>query len=134
LQANRRNFNNPPYSINDSAVSYVFSPQILPAGEIREYSMLLAAADENGFAQVTFKQARPDARQPDSDSSEIVPERTRYFRQASEKETMRNDLVILRDLLGRLEEYRAGRSMLTEEELANIELIVDRIKDRYGFR
>jgi hypothetical protein len=130
LQATRRNFNNPPYSINDSAVSYVFSPRYLPAGEIREYSILLAAADENGFAQLTFKQPETGVRPPNS--SGIALARTGTVRGASEEETMRNDLVILEDLLARLENYRAGRSMLTEEEMANIELIINRIKDRYS--
>jgi hypothetical protein len=47
---------------------------------------------------------------------------------------MRNDLVILRDLLGRLDDYQAGRVSLSEEELTNIELILNRIKDRYRGR
>jgi hypothetical protein len=132
LPANRRNFNNPPYSINDSAVSYVFNPRNLPAGEMMEYSILLAAADETGFAQVTFKQDRTDTRP--SDFSGTASLRDGTFHRSSENETMRNDLVILSDLLTRLNEYRAGRYMLTEEELANIELIIDRIKDRYNIR
>jgi hypothetical protein len=131
LPANRRNFNNPPYSINDSAVSYVFNPQNLPAGEMIEYSILLAAADETGFAQVTFKQDRMPRL---SDSPGTAPLRAGDLRRSPEDETMRNDLAILSDLLTRLEEYREGRYMMSKEELANIELIINRIKDRYNIR
>ncbi|MDR2786722.1 MAG: hypothetical protein LBB83_12505 [Treponema sp.] len=148
LQYNRRNFTNPPYSINDSAVSYVFNPQRLPAGESRVYSILLAAADENGFAQVAFKSGSTDTRppaapaapaspaqNPASSTPSSPPERTAPpSRQSSEEETMRNDLAILRDLLSRLDDYHAGRVTLSEEELANIELILNRIKDRYQGR
>jgi hypothetical protein len=145
LQYNRRNFTNPPYSINDSAVSYVFNPQRLPSGESRTYSVLLAAADENGFAQVAFKSPSADTRATAAPAgparnpaySEAAPPPRRNgssSRQPSEEETMRNDLVILRDLLGRLDDYQAGRVSLSEEELLNIELILNRIKDRYQGR
>jgi hypothetical protein len=145
LQYNHRNFTNPPYSINDSAVSYVFNPQRLPAGESRTYSVLLAAADENGFAQVSFKSGAADTRpagipaRPAQNpaSSEAVPSpwgSGSSSRQPSEKEIMRNDLAILEDLLARLDDYQEGRVTLSEEELANIELILNRIKDRYQGR
>jgi hypothetical protein len=133
LQYNRRNFTNPPYSINDSAVSYVFNPQRLPAGESRTYSILLAAADENGFAQVAFKSGSADNRAAGVPVPQ--PERTApSSRRPSDEETMRNDLAILKDLLARLDDYQAGRVSLTEDELANIELIINRIKDRYQGR
>jgi hypothetical protein len=148
LQFNRRNFTNPPYSINDSAVSYVFNPQRLPAGESRTYSVLLAAADESGFARVAFKSPSADTRAaavpaaPDRPaqtpaSPEAAPPQgstVSSSRQPSEEETMRNDLAMLRDLLARLDDYRAGRVTLSEEELTNIELILNRIKDRYRDR
>jgi hypothetical protein len=140
LQYNRRNFTNPPYSINDSAVSYVFNPQRLPAGESRTYSVLLAAADENGFARVSLDNragavpARP-AQTPVSPETAPSPRRSgSSFRQPSEEETMRNDLALLKDLLARLDDYHAGRVTLSEEELTNIELILNRIKDRYQGR
>jgi hypothetical protein len=139
LQYNRRNFTNPPYSINDSAVSYVFNPQRLPAGESRVYSILLAAADENGFARVAFSSGSPASAHPSqnpaspaaaSPPGRAVPSSPR----PSEEETMQNDLAMLKDLLARLDDYHAGRITLSEEELTNIELILNRIKDRYRDR
>jgi hypothetical protein len=185
LQYNRRNFTNPPYSINDSAVSYVFNPQRLPVGEARTYSILLAAADENGFAQVAVNSGSPasarSSQTPASPAAASPPGRTvpssarpsqtpaspaaasppggavpsparpsqtpaspaaaspsggavPSSARPSEDETMRNDLAILKDLLARLDDYRAGRIALSEEELTNIELIVNRIQDRYRGR
>jgi hypothetical protein len=139
LQYNRRNFTNPPYSINDSAVSYVFNPRLLSAGESRIYSILLAAADKDGFAQVVFKtgtraSARP-SQNPASPGAASPPERAVPSSPLlSQKETMRNDVAILRDMLARLDDCREGRVTLSEEELINIELILNRIKDRYRGR
>ncbi|MDR1410938.1 MAG: hypothetical protein LBI91_01890 [Spirochaetaceae bacterium] len=135
LMYNRRNFTNPPYSINDSAVSYVFNPQRLPAGESRSYTVLLAAADESGFGRVTFKPEAAPARAAslsgDSEQKQVPPGTGSASRPASEEETMRTDLVVLRDLLARLDDYMAGRNSLSDEEIINIELIINRIKDRY---
>jgi hypothetical protein len=135
LLYNRRNFTNPPYSINDSAVSYVFNPRRLPAGESRDYTVLLAAADEGGFGQVAFKSGVAPAlaaSSPGGPEQEQVPPRTGApSRPASEEETMRSDLVMLRDMLARLDDYMAGRNSLSDEEIINIELILNRIKDRY---
>jgi hypothetical protein len=139
LRYNRRNFTNPPYSINDSAVSYVFNPRRLPAGESRTHSILLAAADGDGFAHVAFKSGSPVSTRPSqnpasptpvSPPDRVLPSSPR----PSEEETMRNDVAILKDMLARLEDYHAGRVTLNEEELANIELILNRIKDRYQDR
>jgi hypothetical protein len=150
LQFNRRNFTNPPYSINDSAVSYVFNPQRLLPGEARDFAILLAAEAENGFTRVSFRSSSPDTRTaaaparpaqnqvssgtPASGGTTVPPGNSVSSRQPAEEETMRNDLVILRDLLASLDDYRSGRVRLSEEEIGNIELIIDRIKDRYQGR
>jgi hypothetical protein len=135
LMYSRRNFTNPPYSINDSAVSYVFNPRRLSTGEARNYTILLAAADENGFAQVAFKQdaasARTAAASGNPVQTQVPPKAGHSPRPASEEETMRSDLVILRDMLAMLDDYLAGRNSLSDEEIINIELIINRIKDRY---
>ncbi|MDR0453132.1 MAG: hypothetical protein LBH15_08820 [Treponema sp.] len=135
LVYNRRNFTNPPYSINDSAVSYVFNPRRLSAGESINYTILLAAADENGFGQVALMpdaaSGRVAAPSEGPAQRQVSPRAGALSRPASEEETMRSDLVVLRDMLARMDDYLAGRNSLSDEEIINIELVINRIRDRY---
>jgi hypothetical protein len=113
-----RNFNYLPYSINDSAVSYVFDPQPLASGASREYVILLSMADENGFYRTAgASDNAPPA--PNAPSAENSRER---------------DLIVLRDLITRLDENLAGRLVLSDQELAEIETIIAGMKNRYGLR
>jgi hypothetical protein len=113
-----RNFNYLPYSINDSAVSYVFDPQPLASGASRNYVILLSMMDENGFYQVA------DA----SDNSPLSPN------VLSTGNSREQDLITLRDLITRLDENLSGRLVLSNEELAEIETIIAGLKARYGIR
>jgi hypothetical protein len=107
-----RNFNYLPYSVNDSAVSYNFDPRPLARGASRNYVILLAMMDEAGFFQVT------DAASGDPSTG------------LSREE----DLITLRDLIARLDNHLAGRQVLSDEELAEIETAITGIKGRYGLR
>jgi hypothetical protein len=104
-----RNFNYLPYSINDSAVAYNFDPQPLAAGESRDYVILLAMADERGFFQT-------------EDASTELPPMT---------DSREEDLITLRDLIARLDNHLAGRLVLSDEELAEIEAAITSLKSRY---
>ncbi|MDR2071699.1 MAG: hypothetical protein LBP81_09835 [Treponema sp.] len=104
-----RNFNYLPYSINDSAVSYNFDPQPLAGGASRDYVILLALADEQGFFLM-----------------ENVP-----IEALPIKDTREEDLVTLRDLIARLDKHLAGSHILSDEELAQIEAAIAGLKSRY---
>jgi hypothetical protein len=113
-----RNFNYLPYSINDSAVSYCFDPQPLAAGASRDYVILLSMMDENGF----FRAAN-------------VPDNAPYEpNDLSAGNSREQDLITLRDLITRLDENLAGRLILSDEELMEIESIIAGLKARYGLR
>jgi hypothetical protein len=105
-----RNFNYLPYSINDSAVSYTFDPQPLARSASRDYVILLAMIDEDGFFHV--EDATSDG-PPAGDSRE-------------------EDLITLRDLITRLDNHLAGRLSLSDEELEGIETAIAGLKARYG--
>jgi hypothetical protein len=113
-----RNYNYLPYSINDSAVSYVFDPQPLARGGSRKYVIFLAMMDENGFLQA----------ENSLNSYSFIPDN--YTMGSSREE----DLIILRDLITRLEDHLAGRIILSEGELAEIESAITGLKARYGLR
>jgi hypothetical protein len=101
-----RNFNLPPYSMGDSAVCYYYDPAPLPPGETASYSIFLAAEDPAGFGFKTF----------------ISPEQ----REA--------DLILMRDLMGRLDLFLAGEIAINGEELADMERIIAQIKARNELR
>jgi hypothetical protein len=122
-----RNFNFLPYSINDSAVSYYFDPAPLGRGERRTLSMLLAAEDPNGFAQyntgsnneLTQILQRSGEAAPAGPVSALNPAGYTW-----------EDLLILRDLVSRIDGYLAAGSV-SDEELMTIELVLSRIKGRH---
>jgi hypothetical protein len=119
-----RNFNYLPYSIGDSAVCYYYEPRPLSRGEIFRYTILLAAEDENGF--VPFADAGKNVSPP---SEKTVPLPADIPFPPGSKEA---DLALLKELITRIDQYMAGEIDITEEELANMETVVTRLKARYG--
>jgi hypothetical protein len=126
-----RNFNLLPYSIGDSAVCYYYEPLAVGAGSARTITLILASKDENGFSGNLAEE--PDqisrlieiSKAPDSGTA-------RSPAKNDTDETMQADLVILRDLTSRLDEYIESDVSVSEEELAAIELVISRLKAKYG--
>jgi hypothetical protein len=128
-----RNFNYLPYSINDSAVCYYFNPRPVSRGETLTCTVLLAAEDAQGFASY-FAGAQDDLSRF---LRETVPLPTVSPPMAPPSEdagvdTRESDIVLLRDLIRRIDLYVAGEITITEEDLAAMELVISRIKARYG--
>jgi hypothetical protein len=136
LQFNRRNFNNPPYSVNDSAVSYLFNPVTIAGGESRTIVILLAAEDISGFTQVRLNTPPENPKTATANPLRQKPEYAEPYplnsRGANSEERIRSDIEILRNLLSRLDTYAAGRIAISDDDLNAIELVVNRIKTRYG--
>ncbi|MDR2767554.1 MAG: hypothetical protein LBB82_04425 [Treponema sp.] len=117
-----RNFNLLPYSIGDSAVCYYFEPAAIQKGGIRLVSMVLASEDENGFLG--------------GDNTPV--DISRLIRESAESEPdldnmIRTDLVSLRDLLKRIDEYIASGE-IPDDELAAIVLVLNKFKAKYGIK
>jgi hypothetical protein len=97
-----RNFNNLPYSINDSAVCYYFDPKPILVGESKNIAILLAAENDSGFT---------------------IPEDTRNA-----------DMLLIRDLVSRIDDHISGRTIIPENELTAMEQVLSELKARYGLR
>jgi hypothetical protein len=119
-----RNFNYLPYSIGDSAVCYYYEPRPVSRGEILTYTILLAAEDEKGFT--SYFAGSPN------DLSRFLGETVPLSGGAPSADSRQADLILLRDLINRIDSYAAGETAVTEEELAAMELVISRIKARYG--
>ena len=117
-----RNFNLLPYSIDDSAVCYYFDPVAIPQGGSRTVAIVLASGDEMGFAQ----------------SSNVPDDLSALIRESANKtegnyyDSIRTDLITLRDLAARLDSYIASGVAVPDEELAAIGLLISRIRSKHG--
>jgi hypothetical protein len=119
-----RNFNYLPYSIGDSAVSYYYEPRPVSRGETAVFTILLAAEDARGFP--SYFAGSPD------DLSRFLRETVPLSADTPSADSRQSDLILLRDLIDRIDLYVAGEITITEEDLAAMELVINRIKARYG--
>lgn len=117
-----RNFNLLPYSVGDSALCYYFDPVPIARGGESVVSILLAAARDDGFGAPTAP--------AEDDVSRILRESATAA--ASPELTIRTDLIALRDLLDRIDRAIAEGGAATEDELAAMEAILERMKGRHG--
>jgi hypothetical protein len=130
-----RNFNFLPYSIGDSAVCYYFDPRPLSRGETVSYTILLALEDKEGFAAY-FAGGQDDMSRFLSETvplpSVFPPIDPPSLDAPVDTHNRESDLILLRDLIRRVDLYLAGEISITEEELAAMELVINRLKARYG--
>jgi hypothetical protein len=119
-----RNFNYLPYSIGDSAVCYYYEPRLLARGEAVSYTILLAAEDENGFTAHSAGLG--------NDRSRLLRETVPLPGDPPSADARQADLILLRDLIDRIDQYMAGEITITEEDLAAMETVIARLKARYG--
>jgi hypothetical protein len=114
-----RNFNQLPYSIGDSAVCYYYDPVSLEAGETRVISLALASGDAGNFVP----------------GGGIPNEISRLLQQSALtgnlEDLMSIDLITLRDLIAKIDEYIASGAFIADDELAALELVLSRLKARY---
>ncbi|MDR1388483.1 MAG: hypothetical protein LBJ31_00705 [Treponema sp.] len=112
-----RNFNLLPYSIGDSAVCYYFEPAAVKKGETRIISMVLASEDENGFLE----------------GGAVPVDISRLIREVENTgdDSLRADIITLRDLVTRIDEY-ISTGIIPDDELAAIVLVINKLKSKYG--
>jgi hypothetical protein len=93
-------------------------------GERRTLTILLAAEDEKGFTSY-FAGAQDDL-------SRFLRETVPLPDETPSADSRQSDIILLRDLINRIDLYVTGAIVITEEDLAAMELIISRIKARYG--
>jgi hypothetical protein len=119
-----RNFNLLPYSIDDSAICYYFEPAPLARGAERRISVLLAAANDAGFSTVSTE--------VDAGLSRLL---SASVEEAESPElALRTDLVTVRDLIERVDAAVAAGGTVSDEELAALETVIERLKERNGLK
>jgi hypothetical protein len=116
-----RNFNLLPFSVNDSAVCYYYEPVMIPRGGSRVITLVLSGEDTAGFARVNNAQ---------DNLSALIRDSARPGENTVD--SMRADLIILRDLAARLDSLIAYGAAVPDDELAAIGLLISRIRSKYG--
>jgi hypothetical protein len=117
-----RSFDFPPSSMGDSAVCCFYDPLPLGQNSSRTVSMFLAAADPQGFESLVTP--------ADERLAAMLRESSRSL--SPTDEILQVDLEALDDLIRRLDQYMAGEIFLSAEELNILEMVIARLRSRYG--
>jgi len=115
-----RNFNLLPYSIGDSALSYYFDPLPIPRGADRTVSIMLGVSNPSGFATSKTENNKG--------LSQLL--QTSVQTAGSPELALRTDLISVRDLLSRIENALTDSGSISDEEMAALETITARLRER----
>jgi hypothetical protein len=107
--------------VEDSAVCYYFDPVLISRDGYRTIAMVLSSGDERGFARINNL---PD------DLPALI--RSVSAMDGEYFDSLRTDLIVLRDLADRLNGYISSGTAAAEDELAAIGLLIFRIRSKYG--
>lgn len=120
----QRTFSNPPYSINDSAVMFMYEPRLVPSGMSEEISMAFGFYTNTGFT--------PDFSTRNEEITELV--KTVSSKEDKDKITnIRKDLLSIRDLVNQIDIILASGELITEEKLYLLEQVIRNIESRKPF-
>jgi hypothetical protein len=141
-----RKFNNPPYSIRDSAVAYFYEPVQISREESTSFFLLLASAERGGFSSVkpseglsvSVIEERPvspeiQLDEPGANPIAAEPEvRNLPPPPNTNPAIIRSDYYALQDIISRVEGYLQLGARMSDDELASIEQDLARIRSRYA--
>ncbi|MDR1443421.1 MAG: hypothetical protein LBI94_00930 [Treponema sp.] len=138
-----RKFNNPPYSIRDSAVAYFYEPVQINREESVSFFLLLASGDRGGFSSVLPSGGLPvpvvEARpvfpeiQIDESLSNALSSTALSTVQMlnTNPAILRSDYNALQDIVNLIDGYLGSGTSLSDDELSNLERNLVRIRSRY---
>jgi hypothetical protein len=156
-----RNFNALPFSIKDDAVAYYMETTTLARWDQRTMTVMLATEDQAGFAAPLIPVANAYGPAPGSAPADplallpagmtgvpgavqnmpnviinnsppvasTTPQRPSAILPIG---SLRVDLLTLRELIYKIDEYVYFGTGLTEEELRGMEMLIARLRSRYG--
>jgi hypothetical protein len=141
-----RKFNNPPYSIRDSAVAYYYEPVQINREENASFSLFLASAERGGFSavkpseglSVSVIEERPvfpeiQLDEPGANQIAAGPEARNILPLPNTNPAIiRSDYYALQDIISRVEGYLQLGARMSDDELASIEQDLARIRSRYA--
>lgn len=115
-----RNFNLLPYSIGDSALGYYFDPKPLARGAERKHTVYIGASNPKGFEGM--------GEVASNGLSQIL--QTSVEAASSPNLSLQTDLITVRDLLSRVDRLLKSPENASDDEIAALETVIVRLKDR----
>ncbi len=123
-----RNFNLPPYSINDSAVCLFFDAQRVSPGSTRKITTAVGAASGAVFSGTVSRAANDD-----TGSMENV--RKSISGVSAEGSSIEEDIIVVEDIISNIDALLANPSEVSEEKITLLEEALSNLQkrsDSYG--
>jgi hypothetical protein len=126
--AQGRKFNNPPYSIRDSALAYYYEPVRIDREKSISFSLLLASWDPQGFSSLRSARA---SRDPVQESTEEEAGEELLFFSGMNPAIARSDYNALLGIIEQINAYLDSGAPISDDEITSIEQDLNRIRSRY---
>ncbi len=114
-----RNFNQLPYSVNDSAVAVYYEGQVVPAGESREIVMVFGSPTTSGYAL--------GGAQTGTGINSILDQ---VVASAGTELSPTEEILRINDLVEQIDRLLATGQPITSDDLAVIEQILAQLEER----
>jgi len=135
-----RSFNYIPYSIGDSAVCYYYEPAVLESGGVLTYTIFLTTEDIAWYNSAIIPEPEPKTepvREAQIELPRVIETPSINFtalEEAAAAEAARYyddaDVLYLISLQAILDQFLAGEINLNEQDLAEIERSINRLRNR----
>jgi hypothetical protein len=128
-----KSFNLSPYSIGDSAVCYYYEPDTLERDETFTYIIYLTTEDKAWYMPKIPMKApvAASANKPEQKTTEEPVKIIVEYNSSGNNFEREADLLTLRKLQDTIKKFISGEIILNEQDLAEIELSIARIKNKY---
>jgi hypothetical protein len=136
-----RKFNNPPYSIRDSAVAYYYEPVRISRGGSHSFYLLLGVQNDQGFGSFQASAGLPFMAQgneppasglPEAGGTETQPPLFIGVMPDLNPAIIRSDYNALLDIVNRIDRYLESGARMSDDEISSMEQDLARIRSRYA--
>jgi hypothetical protein len=117
-----RNFNQLPYSINDSAIALYYQPERVSAGSTREIMLTVGNYDPEGYI--------PSEQKKKEDISAVFEKVLDQEEEADVETALNNDLLTVNDLVEKINRMIQSGEEITEDELEVMNQVIEELKKR----
>jgi hypothetical protein len=127
-----RRFNNPPYSIRDSALAYYYEPVRIDRGGNNSFSLLLASWDPQDFSSLHSLRVPREPVIREAEWEEGEEEGGILLFPDMNPAIIRSDYNALLDIIEQIDARLNSGAPISDDEITSIEQDLNRIRSRYG--
>jgi hypothetical protein len=117
----QRNFTLVPYSINDSAIALYWEPVLVPRGGLRSISFIAGSFNDKGYSR---------AKTATTGTEELFKTTVLGSAAPDAKTAAAGDLLIVRDLISRIDRALSSGAAVSFEEIEAWKKILDKLEER----